>query len=74
MRMLALYPWGIPRSEPPSCEAPRQPTIHGPIHGRLCDPPCFMFMGVNRVIHFPRCEVKTIHVGRCKVSVTETEV
>ena len=28
-----------------------------------------MFMGVNRVIHFPRREVKTIHVGHCKVGV-----
>ena len=28
MQILALYPGGIPRSEPPSCEAPRQPTIH----------------------------------------------
>ena len=24
----SLYPVGIPRSEPPSCEAPRQPTIY----------------------------------------------
>ena len=24
--LLALYPSGIPRKEPPSCEAPRQPT------------------------------------------------
>ena len=23
-----VYPGGIPRSEPPSCEAPRQPTIY----------------------------------------------
>ena len=49
--------------------------IHGAIHGRLRDRPCFMFMGVNRVIHFRRFEVKTIHVGHCKVSesVNETE-
>ena len=26
--VLALYPGGIPRSEPRSCEAPRQPTIY----------------------------------------------
>ena len=26
--LLALYPGGIPRREPPSCEAPRQPTIY----------------------------------------------
>ena len=25
---LLLYPGGIPRREPPSCEAPRQPTIY----------------------------------------------
>ena len=25
---LALYPSGIPRSDPPSCEAPREPTIY----------------------------------------------
>ena len=33
---------------------------------------------LNMVIHFPRCEVQTIHVGRWKVSEsvngTETEV
>ena len=26
--LLALYPGGIPTSEPPSCDAPRQPTIY----------------------------------------------
>ena len=26
--LLALYPGGIPRREPPSCEAPRQLTIY----------------------------------------------
>ena len=26
--LIALYPGGIPRSEPPSCEAPQQPTIY----------------------------------------------
>ena len=26
--LITLYPGGIPRSEPPSGEAPRQPTIH----------------------------------------------
>ena len=26
--LLALYPGGIPRREPPSCEAPREPTIY----------------------------------------------
>ena len=26
--LLALYPSGIPKREPPSCEAPRQPTIY----------------------------------------------
>ena len=51
--------------------------MRGAIHGRLRDRPCFMFMGVNRVIHFRSCEVQTIHVGLCKVSDsvngTETE-
>ena len=26
--LLALYPSGIPRRDPPSCEAPREPTIY----------------------------------------------
>ena len=26
--MLALYPSGIPIRDPPSCEAPREPTIY----------------------------------------------
>ena len=46
----------------------RRHSIHDAIHGRLRDRPCFMFMGVNRVIHFHRCEVETINVGHCKVS------
>ena len=25
---LALYPGGLPKREPPSCEAPREPTIY----------------------------------------------
>ena len=32
--LLALYPGGIPRREPPSCEAPREPTIY------VTDSPC----------------------------------
>ena len=28
MQILALYPGGIPRRGPPSCEAPREPTIY----------------------------------------------
>ena len=26
--VLILYPGGIPKREPPSCEAPREPTIY----------------------------------------------
>ena len=27
----------------------REPSIYGATHGWLCDRPCFMFVGVNRV-------------------------
>ena len=27
-QIIALYPWEVLRSDPPSCEAPRQPTIY----------------------------------------------
>ena len=43
--LLALYPGGIPRREPPSCEAPREPTIY------VTDSPCEKYDGMEVLFH-----------------------